>query len=102
MTSETRTLIEPDDITGVEMECDQCHVKTIFPITTQLKLKAHCPHCGKQWFDDAINKQTGSSTFPAIDSLHALAAHLWALSSTRTDIHGRLRLHINTEQKSQP
>jgi uncharacterized paraquat-inducible protein A len=94
MTSEIRNLVEPADLVGIEIACPECQVKVSFPISNRFKLAAHCPHCNKPLFDETVDQQTGSTKYPAIDSIHKIVANLWALRSERTDIHGQIRFEI--------
>lgn len=101
MTSEMRTLIELSDVSGIEMECPKCHVKTTFPIAEPANFTVSCPYCNKPWFDGTPDKYTGKNVFPAFESLQAVASHLRALTNTRTDVHALVRLHINTAPKAE-
>lgn len=94
MTSESRTLIQAGDVLGVDVRCPECDVKITLPISSRFKLSANCPNCNKQWFDPAIDQQTGKTTYPAIDSLLAIAAHFRALNTTRTDVHAHISFQI--------
>ena len=98
MTSETRTLIELNDVTGIEIQCPECQVKILFPIAKGFKLAYTCPQCHKPWFDGVLEKQTGSMVYPAIDNIHAITSNLRMLNRPdRTDIHTKILLKINTE-----
>jgi hypothetical protein len=54
MTIETRTTIEPSDISAIEFECMTCHVKTMFPLIKFKNAPISCSSCDegdrKQWF----------------------------------------------------
>lgn len=99
MTSETRTLFETEDISGLEIECPDCHIKTIYPISECLTLEAQCRNCPKRLFDATSDKQTGHNIYPAIETIRELVGNLWALGRTRTDIHAHIRLQIKTTSK---
>lgn len=90
MTRETRTFIDAGDISGIEIECQNCKVKNLFPISKCSKIGVHCPHCDKKWFDS-----NDDSVCPALNNLYAVATNLVALNTTRTDIHARIRVHLN-------
>jgi len=96
MTSETRTLIETGDISGIEVECEKCKVKSIFPVSSGFKIAVYCPHCNQKWFDETSDPHTGQNICLVTDSLRAVGSHLWALSTKRTDIHAKIRLHLNS------
>jgi hypothetical protein len=99
VTSETRTLIEAGDVVGLEVECPGCHMKIVYPISEWLKIDVQCRNCPKRLFDATSNQQTGQNVYPAIDSLRELAGNLWALSTTRADMHARVRLQVTTTPK---
>jgi|SRR5580692_6598211 hypothetical protein len=96
MTSETRTLIKPSDVIGIELKCPDCKSKVLFPLDNGNKLGVYCAICGKPWFDETIDPRTGQSTYPPIDSLRAIAAHLRALCTPRKDIRAQVLLQIDT------
>ena len=98
MTSEIRNLVESLDIVGIEVTCPECKVKVSLPISPRFKLAANCSHCNKLLFDETVDKQTGSTKYPAIDSLRQISAHLAALNSERTDIHGKIRFEIKSHE----
>jgi ssDNA-binding Zn-finger/Zn-ribbon topoisomerase 1 len=99
MTSEIRTFIETKDVLGIEIECPKCHVRDTFPILGNFNLTVNCPHCNIPWFDEIKGTQIPRDTCPAIESLRAVALHLWALSNPRTDIHGKIRIQISNKTK---
>lgn len=101
MTSETRTLIEVGDVSGIEVECPECHTTIMFPVGDRFSLTTQCPHCNRKWFDGTFDTARAREIFPAVDSLRAIATNLSALNKTRTDIHGTVRLHIKTTPKAQ-
>jgi hypothetical protein len=101
MTSELRTLIEAADITGVEIECPECHLTILYPTAKLFKIGPSCPHCNETWFD-AYGDARSIATYPAIDSIqHSIqhiAEHLRKMTrADRTDIHAKIRFRINTE-----
>ena len=93
MTSELRTLIELEDIAGVEIECPGCHVKIVFPMTQLFKIGIGCTHCPQQWFDS--KDEPGRKVYPALEKIQQIIAHLRALTNgDRTDIHAKVRVQI--------
>jgi hypothetical protein len=94
MTSETRVFIEVGDVSGIEIECLKCTVKSTFPISSCAKIDGLCPHCEKPWFDKHTDERD-KTTYPAVDSIRAIAAELSALNTKRTDIHAKIRIHLN-------
>jgi hypothetical protein len=96
MTAETRTLIEFKDITGVEIECPECHLTVLYPVAKVSKIGASCPACTQPWFDPLRNDRL--TTHPAIDDIQHIAERLQRLTrDDRTDIHVQIRLRINVE-----
>jgi nitrate/TMAO reductase-like tetraheme cytochrome c subunit len=94
MTSETRTFIETTDVSGIEIECSYCHIKSLFPISECSKIDARCPHCEKKWFDSNENAQD-KTVCPAADNLRAVAANLRLLGGVRTDVHAKIRVYLS-------
>ncbi len=93
MTSENQTKIEATDISAIEVECSHCHVKSVFPLAECSRIDSRCPHCEKKWFD-AKEDVRDKTVCPAADSLRTIAAELSALSSERTDLHAKIRIHL--------
>ena len=54
MTIETRTTIEPSDISAIEFECTTCHARVAIPINKFKNAPLSCSSCNeneqKQWF----------------------------------------------------
>jgi hypothetical protein len=49
MTVETRTTIEPSDITAIEFECVKCHHRTVRSLKDWRNDPAACGNCGSVW-----------------------------------------------------
>jgi predicted RNA-binding Zn-ribbon protein involved in translation (DUF1610 family) len=49
MTTETRTSIEPKDISAVEFECRKCGTKTIRKIDNNFTTPITCGNCSDVW-----------------------------------------------------
>lgn len=49
MTVETRSSIELTDIVAFEMECNNCHARTIRPIKPQFDVPNKCGNCSAGW-----------------------------------------------------
>lgn len=49
MTIDTRTSIEPKDITAAEFECRSCGAKTIRKIDDKFRTPISCGNCGDIW-----------------------------------------------------
>jgi Zn-finger nucleic acid-binding protein len=97
MTSETRTLIELPDVSGLELTCLECGFVALFPMDKLAKIVPHCPQCNHVWFDQRQGEY-GRTTYPAIDSLQAIATELRTLSrKDRTDLHVSVRLSVKPE-----
>lgn len=102
MTSETRNLLESKDISGIEIECPECHLAIFYPIDVKevIKIGSSCPHCNHGFFDSVRDNVYPGSHFPAIDSLQEIAANLRKLSrSDRTDIHAQIRFRVNIDSR---
>jgi len=101
MTSETRTLIGMGDVTGIEIECPECHLTILYPVAKLFKIRPQCPHCNQDWFDPIPERHSVEGAYPAIDNIQNIASHLRTFTrSDRTDIHAQVRLRINTEAKT--
>lgn len=49
MTRETRTTIEPSDITSVELECRDCGARVVLKLESLDKVPVFCGRCEKQF-----------------------------------------------------
>lgn len=101
MTSETRTLIELSDITGVEITCSGCGYGAYYPIAKFTELESFCPQCKIAWFDEVSSRynlaQSEMVRYPAVASLLALTSELRALTrKDRTDLHAKIRFRVAT------
>ena len=67
MTVETKTTIQPSDLTTVEFECKECHSIVSWPLAVAKHPPSHC-HCHpeKQWMT------VGGDTYRALTTLVAL------------------------------
>lgn len=95
MTSETRTFIDPGDISGIEVECPECHLTVFYPIGGErtMDIWVACAHCMHRFFDKAGKE--GSNNYPAINELQKIVSALRALlRPERTDIHTNVRFRI--------
>jgi transposase-like protein len=104
MTSETRTLIEAADITGVEVECPECGITTFYPLQLESikKIGPGCPHCHRQFFDMATTTVSGAEAYPALSFIHGIIGNLTKFTQTdRTDIHANVRFRLNMEPKAE-
>jgi hypothetical protein len=92
MTSETRTLIEPMDITAVEFECPHCKVKILHPLSGIDRLSDKCPNCFQPWFAANLSTMRPSEPQPiqrtkaAILGLQALFPNAGLLAKIRFEI----------------
>jgi uncharacterized paraquat-inducible protein A len=104
MTSETRTLIEAMDITGIELECPECHITTSYPLRMESikKIKANCSHCNHQFFDMATTVVAGPDAFPALAALHGIIGNLSRFTHPdQTGVHANIRFRLRTEPRSE-
>lgn len=75
MTSESRTLIEPRDILGVECECKHCGVKHLIPLESfDRGVPSECPNCHEKWIEDGNEAQTLSYFVRCLKEVDELAA----------------------------
>ena len=103
MTSETRTLIEAGDITGIELECPECKITAAYPISRQTagKLKPSCPHCNHQFFDMATMSVAGNEAYPSLAFLCNIVGNLGNFTDpNNTGIHVGVRFRLKTEEKT--
>jgi hypothetical protein len=102
MTSETKTFVQAQDIAGVEVECQQCHVSVFYPVSAPEKgaeILPRCSHCKRDLFDatTAAPPYAPFQSHPAIEEIKSIADGLRALCRKRTDIHANVRFLIDTE-----
>jgi DNA-directed RNA polymerase subunit RPC12/RpoP len=52
MTSETRTLIDLNDIEGLEIKCLHCGMQVLYPVAKldSERMTEKCPNCYQEWF----------------------------------------------------
>ena len=48
MTSETRTLVDVSDISGIEL--NKCGAKILYPLEKYQIALSQCPNCNDHWF----------------------------------------------------
>jgi hypothetical protein len=100
MTSETRTVIELKDITGVEFECPGCQAKILYPFSKQYgRFATNCPSCNASWL-----LPNGPNTHPAAHTIMqelvtTFAALQKLLSDSRVDAKIRLQVSGLPEPK---
>lgn len=94
MTAKLRTLIEPQDIIGLEYECMHCHARYGVPIERFDRRITHCPNCKEEWLQGKV--PSGS----AISNDQLLAEFVERLRAVQTRTFGAaIRLEINGEAK---
>src|SRR6266849_9926850 len=49
MTIQKRTLVAPDDIIGLEFECNTCHARYTLPVISITRCPSTCPNCNEPW-----------------------------------------------------
>jgi DNA-directed RNA polymerase subunit RPC12/RpoP len=96
VTKEIRTLIELQDILGVEIECNECKAKVMMPIGSKFpRLDGKCSQCGKQLFGANVDINSGVISAAAMKQINELMSQIQYLTSKeRSDIHIPIRLHI--------
>ena len=90
MTSENRTLIEPQDIIGLECACTHCGVKHLIPVQSfDRGTPTECPNCRAKWVRDAEESQTISYFVQCLKELRELAA-----KNAKQDEGMLIRFHV--------
>ena len=93
MTTESRTLIEPQDILGLECGCAHCGVKHLIPVQSfDRGMPAECPNCRAKWIRDAEDSKTISYFIQCLKELGEVAG-----KNGKRDEGARIRLHIGSE-----
>lgn len=103
MTTETRTFVEINDIVSIEIGCPNCKVVASYPVAIEAikKIQSSCRHCNHQLFDMATAHVAGVDAYPALASLYQILGNLSKMADPdRTDIHGSIRLRLNTEPRA--
>lgn len=94
MTSETRTLIDLSDITGIEIECRECSAKVFYPRKNNHdRLIRQCPNCNT----DLFAFRNGQSE--AINNIKALVRILDLVGAQGADTNVNLRLTLTAQSK---
>src|SRR5690242_8599287 len=103
MTKETRTLIDLQDILGIEIECQnpKCKAKVMLPIQSEMPRHDYrCFQCQSDWFGAGIDGATGQVHAAAVAQINDLMRRITQLAhGERSDIHVPIRLHIATVQE---
>ena len=90
MTSETRTLIEPRDVLGVECGCTHCGVKHLIPLQSfDRGIPAECPNCHESWVKSKDETETLSYFVRCLKEVAGLAAR-----NAKQNERMRIRLQI--------
>jgi hypothetical protein len=104
VTSEAKTFIQPQDLSGIEVECQRCHVTIFYPVAAAekgIEIISRCSHCHADLFDaapvPASSPYIHHPSYPAINDLQKIAAGLRSMISERTDIHANVRFRIDAE-----
>jgi hypothetical protein len=75
MTSESRTLIEPHDILGIECECTHCKVKHLIPLQSfDRGIPVECPNCHERWLQSDDEAKTITYFVRCLKEVDTLAA----------------------------
>lgn len=84
MTSETRVLISPSDVIGIEFECRQCGVQVMYPLESSESAPAEgCPNCKTHWLnfkasedDDLMVVKNFIQSLRTVCSRKSIGSHL--------------------------
>jgi len=98
MTSETRVLIEPKDVLGIDLQCE-CGASVFYPITdTQPQFIFKCPSCPRDWFRSTSDPRTGAPVNKASEQLAMLMKAVQGLNMKRDDIMAVVRLRVSSDR----
>jgi hypothetical protein len=92
MTSETRILIEPTDISAIEFQCLHCGVKILYPLGGIDRLSDKCPNCYQPWFA-AKSALAHPSERQPVDQIKSAIAGIQALFPN-SSLLARVRLDV--------
>ena len=93
MTSENRTLIEPQDILGLECGCTHCGVKHLIPLRSfDRGTPAECPNCHAKWVRKAEESNTLSYLVQCLKEVQELAG-----KNAKQTEGMQIRLHVGSE-----
>lgn len=75
MTTETKVMISPDDIVGVQFECMVCSGKTTIPTTSKapMHVPAQCSLCKEVWFPNDARDPRHRIVVSAVEQLSQIA-----------------------------
>lgn len=73
MTSEVRTLIELTDILGLEIDCQACHARFVYPLSSARKAIHKCPNCNENWFITERSTDAPKQLLELLEIIDALA-----------------------------
>jgi Zn finger protein HypA/HybF involved in hydrogenase expression len=91
MTSETRTLIDLSDITGIEIECRDCTAKVFYPRkNNHERIARQCPNCNADLF------VTRNGQSEAMNNVKALIRILELVGAPAAEANANVRLHLAT------
>jgi Zn finger protein HypA/HybF involved in hydrogenase expression len=94
MTSETRTLIDLSDITGIEIECRECSAKVFYPRKKNHdRLVRQCPNCNV----DLFAFHNGQSE--DINNIKALVRILDLVGAPGVGTNANVRLTLSAQSK---
>lgn len=98
MTNETRVLISPSDIEGIEFKCRQCGVRVMYPLESSESAPANgCPNCKTQWLNFRANEDDDLMV------VKKFIQFLKAVSSRKTiGSHLRLQITPSTSHTTEP
>lgn len=95
MTTETRSMVDVADISGIEVECRECNAKVFYPREkNQERINQRCPNCNADLFVINVNdpRQEGSVSMEQVRMLMRLIKFL---AKPAADLHANVRLQVN-------
>jgi hypothetical protein len=89
VTIQRRTLISPQDVIGLEYECNHCHARYSVPLGKCDRVTAICPNCNERWLKET---QDTSSRLPDVAIIRGLVEFLHEVKTRQ--LGATIRLEI--------
>lgn len=90
MTTELRRTIEPSDVLAIEVECGQCHSRSVRRLDNWQSDIKMCPNCNTSWHGNSA----------ALGMLQDIANRFWQLSNLMNkDLPFTVRFELRKEDQ---
>jgi DNA-directed RNA polymerase subunit RPC12/RpoP len=78
MTTETKVLIDPQDVLALYFRCAGCNASLSLPLSEKIDVKklAVCPHCQRPWLRSAEGSSIELALLDCIEKLKAFSSYL--------------------------